>query len=230
MQVDLHDAYFTSDNARQIVEPYDIVIDGTDNFPTRYLSNDICVFLKKPNIYGSIFRFEGQCTVFAPHLGGPCYRCMFPEPPPPGMVPSCAEGGVLGVLPGMIGVMQAIEAVKLIIGIGEPLIGRLVHFDALKMKFREFKLRRDPKCPVCGEHPTITELIDYDQFCGVPQAAAAEAARGSRARRSRVTELKRKLDAKEDFLLLDVRETLRVRHRAPAGREADPARANCPRA
>ena len=205
VQVDLHDAYFTSENARQIVEPYDIVIDGTDNFPTRYLSNDICVFLKKPNVYGSIFRFEGQSTVFAPHLGGPCYRCMFPEPPPPGMVPSCAEGGVLGVLPGMIGVMQAIECVKLIMGIGEPLIGRLLHFDALQMKFREFKLRRDPKCPVCGDNPTVTELIDYDQFCGVPQAAADEAAQETIPTVT-ATELKRKLDAKEDFLLVDVRE------------------------
>jgi molybdopterin/thiamine biosynthesis adenylyltransferase/rhodanese-related sulfurtransferase len=205
VQVDLHDALFTSDNARQIVEPYDIVIDGTDNFPTRYLSNDICVFLKKPNIYGSIFRFEGQATVFAPHLGGPCYRCMFPEPPPPGMVPSCAEGGVLGVLPGIIGVMQSIEAIKLITGIGETLIGRLVHFDALKMAFREFKLRRDPKCPVCGDNPTVTELIDYDQFCGVPQAAAAEAAEEAVPVIS-VKELKSKLDNKEDFLLLDVRE------------------------
>lgn len=205
VQVDLHDALFTSENARQIAEPYDIVIDGTDNFPTRYLSNDVCVFLKKPNVYGSIFRFEGQCTVFAPHLGGPCYRCMFPEPPPPGMVPSCAEGGVLGVLPGIIGVMQAIEAVKLIIGIGEPLLGRLVHFDALKMKFREFRLRRDPKCPVCSANPTVTDLIDYDQFCGVPQAAAAEAAQEA-VPVIDVGELKRKLDAKEDFLLLDVRE------------------------
>ena len=205
VQVDLHDTLFTSDNARQLVENYDIVIDGTDNFPTRYLSNDICVFLKKPNIYGSIFRFEGQCTVFAPHLGGPCYRCMFPEPPPPGMVPSCAEGGVLGVLPGMIGVMQAIEAIKLITGIGESLIGRLVHFDALKMKFREFKLRRDPKCPVCSEHPTITELIDYDQFCGVPQAAAAEAAEEAVPEIS-VAELQKKLRANDNFLLLDVRE------------------------
>jgi molybdopterin/thiamine biosynthesis adenylyltransferase/rhodanese-related sulfurtransferase len=205
VQVDLHDCLFTSENARRLVEPYDIVIDGTDNFPTRYLSNDICVFLKKPNVYGSIFRFEGQATVFAPHLGGPCYRCMFPEPPPPGMVPSCAEGGVLGVLPGMIGVMQAIEAVKLIVGIGEPLIGRLLHFDALKMKFREFKLRRDPKCPVCSEHPTITELIDYDQFCGVPQAAAAEAAEEAVPEIS-VVELQTKLAAREDFLLLDVRE------------------------
>ncbi len=206
VQVDLHDAFFTSENARQIVEPYDIVIDGTDNFPTRYLSNDICVFLKKPNVYGSIFRFEGQSTVFAPHLGGPCYRCMFPEPPPPGMVPSCAEGGVLGVLPGIIGVMQAIETVKLIMGIGDPLIGRLLHFDALQMKFREFKLRRDPKCPVCGDHPTITELIDYDQFCGVPQAAAAEAAQADAVPVISATELKRKLDAQEDFLLVDVRE------------------------
>ena len=205
VQVDLHHALFTSDNARQIAEPYDIVIDGTDNFPTRYLSNDICVFLRKPNVYGSIFRFDGQCTVFAPHLGGPCYRCMFPEPPPPGMVPTCAEGGVLGVLPGIIGVMQAIEAVKLIIGIGEPLLGRLVHFDALKMKFREFRLRRDPKCPVCSANPTITDLIDYEQFCGVPQAAAAEAAQEA-VPVIGAQELKRKLDAREDFLLLDVRE------------------------
>ena len=205
VQVDLHDAFFTSENARQIVEPYDIVIDGTDNFPTRYLSNDICVFLKKPNIYGSIFRFDGQSTVFAPHLGGPCYRCMFPEPPPPGMVPTCAEGGVLGVLPGIIGVIQAIETVKLLMGIGEPLIGRLLNFDALQMKFREFKLRRDPKCPVCGDNPTITELIDYEQFCGVPQAAAAEAQRDA-VPVITATELKRKLDAKEDFLFVDVRE------------------------
>jgi molybdopterin/thiamine biosynthesis adenylyltransferase/rhodanese-related sulfurtransferase len=205
VQVDLHDCLFTSGNARRLVEPYDIVVDGTDNFPTRYLSNDICVFLRKPNVYGSIFRFEGQTTVFAPHLGGPCYRCMFPEPPPPGMVPSCAEGGVLGVLPGMIGVMQAIEAVKLIVGIGEPLIGRLIHFDALKMKFREFKLRRDPKCPVCSDHPSITELIDYDEFCGVPQAAAAEAAEEAVPEIS-VGELQAKLAARADFLLIDVRE------------------------
>jgi len=205
VQIDLHDTLFTSANAEELVQDYDIVIDGTDNFPTRYLSNDICVFLKKPNVYGSIFRFDGQCTVFAPHLGGPCYRCMFPEPPPPGMVPSCAEGGVLGVLPGIIGVMQAIEAIKLIIGIGEPLIGRLVHFDALGLKFREFKLRRDPKCPVCGEHPTITELIDYDQFCGIPQAAAAEAAEAPIPTMT-VQELKQKLDNRDKFVLLDVRE------------------------
>jgi adenylyltransferase/sulfurtransferase len=205
VQIDLHDTLFTSENAEEIVRDYDIVIDGTDNFPTRYLSNDICVFLKKPNVYGSIFRFDGQCTVFAPHLGGPCYRCMFPEPPPPGMVPSCAEGGVLGVLPGIIGVIQAIEAIKLIMGLGESLIGRLVHFDAINMKFREFKLRRDPKCPVCGANPTITKLIDYDQFCGIPQAAAAEAAEAPIPTMT-VRELKQKLDNADKFLLLDVRE------------------------
>lgn len=205
VQVELHEALFTSANARQIAERYDLVIDGTDNFPTRYLSNDICVFLKKPNIYGSIFRFDGQCTVFAPHLGGPCYRCMFPEPPPPGMVPSCAEGGVLGVLPGVIGVMQAIEAVKLILGIGESLLGRLIHFDALKMKFREFKLRRDPKCLVCSENPSITELIDYEQFCGLPEAAAADAAEAA-VPTVDVHELKRVLDARENVVVLDVRE------------------------
>jgi adenylyltransferase/sulfurtransferase len=204
-QVDLHDTYFTAANAREIVEPYDLVIDGTDNFPTRYLSNDICVFLKKPNVYGSIFRFDGQITVFAPHLGGPCYRCMFPEPPPPGMVPSCAEGGVLGVLPGVIGVIQAIEAVKLILGIGEPLLGKMIAFDALKMKFREFRLRRDPKCPVCGENPTITELIDYDQFCGIPQAKAQEEEEAHVPHIS-VQDLKAKLDRGDAFRLIDVRE------------------------
>ncbi len=205
VQVDLYDAFFTSANAREIAEPYDVIIDGTDNFPTRYCSNDISVFLKKPNVYGSIFRFDGQCTVFAPHLGGPCYRCMFPEPPPPGMVPSCAEGGVLGVLPGIIGVMQAIEAVKLIIGIGEPLIGRLIHFDALKMKFKEFKLRRDPKCPVCGPNATITELIDYDQFCGIPEAKAQEEAEAHVPLIS-APDLKAKFDRSEKFVLVDVRE------------------------
>jgi len=204
VHVVLHDCLFNSENAREIVEKYDIVIDGTDNFPTRYLSNDISVMLKKPNIYGSIFRFDGQATVFAPHLGGPCYRCLYPEPPPPGMVPSCAEGGVLGVLPGVIGVMQAIEAVKLICGIGEPLIGRLIHFDALKMKFREFKVRRDPGCPLCGENPTITELIDYEQFCGIPQAQAAEEAEPP-VPEITVTELKEKLDAGSP-VLIDVRE------------------------
>lgn len=205
VQVNLHDCLFNSENAMELVADYDIVIDGTDNFPTRYLSNDVCVFLKKPNVYGSIFRFDGQVTVFAPHLGGPCYRCLYPEPPPPGMVPSCAEGGVLGVLPGVIGVIQAIEAIKLIVGIGEPLIGRLLHFDALKMKFREFKVRKDPKCPVCSENPTITELIDYDTFCGIPQALAAEEAEPP-VPEITVEELKRKIDADEKFVLVDVRE------------------------
>jgi sulfur-carrier protein adenylyltransferase/sulfurtransferase len=205
VQVDLHDMMFRSENAMQLVQDYDIVIDGTDNFPTRYLSNDVCVLMKKPNIYGSIFRFDGQCTVFAPHLGGPCYRCMFPEPPPPGMVPSCAEGGVLGVLPGMIGVMQAIEAIKLIMGIGDSLIGRLVSFDALKLRFKEFKIRRDPGCPICGDHPTIHQLIDYDQFCGIPQADA-EAAKELEVPTITATELKTKIDRKEKFVLVDVRE------------------------
>ena len=205
VQVDLHDMMFRSENAMQVVQDYDIVIDGTDNFPTRYLSNDVCVLTKKPNIYGSIFRFDGQCTVFAPHLGGPCYRCMFPEPPPPGMVPSCAEGGVLGVLPGIIGVMQAIEAIKMIIGIGDSLIGRLVSFDALKLRFKEFKIRKDPSCPICGEHPTIHELIDYDQFCGIPQADA-EAAKELEVPTITATELKTKIDRKDKFVLVDVRE------------------------
>ena len=205
VQVDLHDCLFQSENAKELVQNYDIVVDGTDNFPTRYLSNDVCVLTKKPNIYGSIFRFEGQCTVFAPHLGGPCYRCMFPEPPPPGMVPSCAEGGVLGVLPGIIGVMQAIEAIKLIIGIGEPLIGRLVSFDALKMRYKEFKIRRDPNCPICGDHPTIHELIDYQQFCGIPQADA-EAEKEMDVPTINAVELKKMFDRKKDFVLIDVRE------------------------
>ena len=160
-----------------------MVIDGTDNFPTRYLVNDACVILKKPNVYGSIFRFEGQATVFA-YPGGPCYRCLYPEPPPPGLVPSCAEGGVLGILPGTIGLIQATEAVKLILGIGEPLVGRLLLYDALAMRFRELKLRRNPECPVCGDHPTITKLIDYQQFCGIPQQEqpAVAAAQGRRNR------------------------------------------------
>jgi len=167
VEVVLHNTRITSENALDLVRPYDIVVDGTDNFPTRYLTNDACVLLKKPNVYGSIFRFEGQASVFAPHLGGPCYRCLYPEPPPPGMVPSCAEGGVLGVLPGIIGCIQATEILKLAIGRGSSLVGRLLLFNALDMKFRELKLRRDPECPVCGEHPTIRELIDYEQFCGI---------------------------------------------------------------
>jgi adenylyltransferase/sulfurtransferase len=167
VQVVLHQSRLTSENALEIIGPYDIVVDGTDNFPTRYLTNDACVLLKKPNVYGSIFRFEGQASVFAPHLGGPCYRCLYPEPPPPGLVPSCAEGGVLGVLPGLIGVIQATEILKLAVGIGSTLLNRLLLYDALEMKFRELKLRRDPQCPICGEHPTITKLIDYEMFCGI---------------------------------------------------------------
>jgi len=160
----------TSQNAFQLLETYDIVVDGTDNFPTRYLTNDACVLLKKPNVYGSIFRFDGQASLFAPHLGGPCYRCLYPEPPPPGQVPSCAEGGVLGVLPGIIGLIQATEVLKLALGVGASLLNRLLLFDALKMSFHELKLRRDPNCPVCGQHPTITKLIDYENFCGVAAA------------------------------------------------------------
>jgi len=166
-EVVVHNARLTSQNALQILQPYDFVVDGTDNFPTRYLTNDACVLLKKPNIYGSIFRFEGQASVFAPHLGGPCYRCLYREPPPPGMVPSCAAGGVLGVLPGIIGLIQATEVLKLALGTGTSLLNRLLLFDALEMKFRELKLRRDPACPVCGERPVIKQLIDYEDFCGV---------------------------------------------------------------
>ncbi len=175
VEVTTYEEQITSENAFDLLRPYDVIIDGTDNFPTRYLTNDASVMLGKPNVYGSIFRFEGQATVFSPKDGGPCYRCLYPEPPPPGLVPSCAEGGVLGVLPGVIGTIQATEAIKLITGIGETLIGRLMLYDALKMRFRELKLRRNPDCPVCGEHPTVTELIDYDQFCGiVPEVAAAD--------------------------------------------------------
>jgi len=167
VQVVIHNTRLTSENAIETIKNYDIVVDGTDNFPTRYLTNDACVLLNKPNVYGSIFRFEGQASVFAPHLGGPCYRCLYPEPPPPGMVPSCAEGGVLGVLPGIIGCIQATEILKLALGKGSSLVGRLLLFNALDMKFRELKLRRDTQCPLCGENPTITELIDYEMFCGI---------------------------------------------------------------
>lgn len=173
VEVVIHNTRLTSENALDIIDQYDIVVDGTDNFPTRYLTNDACVLLKKPNVYGSIFRFEGQASVFAPHLGGPCYRCLYPEPPPPGMVPSCAEGGVLGVLPGIIGCIQATEILKLALGKGSSLIGRLLLYNALDMKFREVKLRRDPKCPLCGDHPTIKGLIDYEMFCGIQPAPAA---------------------------------------------------------
>jgi adenylyltransferase/sulfurtransferase len=205
VEVIAHGCRFTSENALEVIAPYDVVIDGSDNFPTRYLSNDVCVFAGKPNIYGSVFRFEGQASIFAPHLGGPCYRCLFPEPPPPGAAPSCAEAGVLGVLPGIIGLIQATEALKLIVGEGEPLVGRLMHFDALKMKFREFKLRRDPECPVCGEHPSIFAPIDYEQFCGA-QPAREWFEADDAVRSISVRELKQKMDAKELLTLVDVRE------------------------
>ncbi|MGE5209296.1 MAG: ThiF family adenylyltransferase, partial [Alphaproteobacteria bacterium] len=193
-----HQCRFSSENAEQIVVEYDVVVDGSDNFATRYLSNDVCVFAQKPNVYGSVFRFEGQTTLFAPHLGGPCYRCLFPEPPPPESVPNCAQAGVLGVLPGIIGMLQAIEAIKLIVGIGQPLIGRLLHFDALKMQFRELKLRRDVQCPVCGDSPRIFAPIDYDQFCGARDTETVPAIS--------VHELKRKMNEAEPFELIDVRE------------------------
>ena len=187
-----------------IIRPYDIVVDGTDNFPTRYLTNDACVLLKKANVYGSIFRFEGQASVFAPHLGGPCYRCLYPEPPPPGMVPSCAEGGVLGVLPGIIGTIQATEILKLALGKGSSLVGRLLLFNALDMKFRELKLRRDPKCPLCGENPTITELIDYEMFCGITPEPANPAANPDEVT---VQDMKRALDNPNlNVKVIDVRE------------------------
>ncbi len=200
IDIALHDVRFTSDNAMTIVSKYDIVLDGSDNFPTRYLSNDVCVWARKPNIYGSVFRFEGQSTVFAPHLGGPCYRCLFPEPPTAGSVPNCAEAGVLGILPGLIGMIQATETIKLILGAGDSLVGRLLYFDALKMKFREFNVRRDPQCPVCGDAPTITEPIDYEGFCGIrPTGNGAIPAIS-------VSELKRKIDNGEALVIVDVRE------------------------
>lgn len=204
VEVTAHETFFRSDNAMEIAAPYDLIIDGTDNFPTRYLSNDVAVFLKKPNVYGSIFRFEGQCSVFAPHLGGPCYRCLFPEPPAPGSVPSCAEGGVLGVLPGIVGSLQAMEAIKLLAGIGEPLTGKLIHFDALAARFREFKLRRDPQCAVCGDHPTITAPIDYEGFCGIPTAMNEQ----SDIPTITVQELHARIQNESgSFTLIDVRET-----------------------
>src|ERR1700724_3117039 len=211
------DTKLTSTNALELFREFDIVADGTDNFPTRYLVNDACVLTGKPNVYGSIFRFEGQASVFATEEG-PCYRCLYPEPPPPGLVPSCAEGGVLGILPGLVGVIQATETIKLILGIGEPLVGRLLLVDALGMSFRTLKLRKNPECPVCGLNPTVTELIDYDQFCGIappskvgPLEVARDKAVGDHPivdgiPQITVEELKRKLDAKEDIFVLDVRE------------------------
>lgn len=207
VQVDTYEMALSSDNALDLFRQYDVILDGTDNFPTRYLVNDACVITGKPNAYGSIFRFEGQASVFAT-ADGPCYRCLYPEPPPPGLVPSCAEGGVLGVLPGLIGVIQATETIKLMLGIGEPLIGRFLIYDALKMRFRELKLRKDPECPVCGTNPTVTKLIDYEQFCGMrPEPQEAQTA-GAAMRDWEITpvELKKKMDAGEKPFILDVRE------------------------
>jgi len=204
IQVDVHNTFLSSDNAFEIAEDYDIIIDGTDNFPTRYLVNDLCVLTGKANVYGSIYRFDGQASVFDARVG-PCYRCLFPEPPPPGLVPSCAEGGVLGVLPGTIGSIQATEALKLILGIGEPLIGRLLLYDALDLSFQTVKLQKNPDCKVCGEHPEVTELIDYENFCGMP---AHDNEEGSAGDEWDITapELAEKLKNGEDLHLIDVRE------------------------
>jgi sulfur-carrier protein adenylyltransferase/sulfurtransferase len=200
-----HETLLTSANALDILKDYDIVADGTDNFPTRYLVNDACVLLGKPNVYASIYRFEGQASVFAKE-NGPCYRCLYPEPPPPGLVPSCAEGGVLGILPGLLGMIQATEAIKLILGKGESLAGRLLLVDALNMKFRELKLRKNPECPVCGEHPTVTKLIDYQQFCGIVPETKQEQKVKNGIPQITVKELKQRMDAGDDVFVLDVRE------------------------
>jgi adenylyltransferase/sulfurtransferase len=207
VQVDTYETLLSSENALDLFRDYDVILDGTDNFPTRYLVNDACVLTGKPNAYGSIFRFEGQASVFGTK-DGPCYRCLYPEPPPPGLVPSCAEGGVLGVLPGIIGVIQATESIKLITGIGEPLIGRFLIYDALKMRFRELKLRKDPECPVCGANPTVTRLIDYEQFCGLRSEPQVAQTTGAEVNDWEITpvDLKRKLDAGEQPFILDVRE------------------------
>jgi adenylyltransferase/sulfurtransferase len=202
VEVRKFDTRLSSANALELFREFDIIVDGTDNFPTRYLVNDACVLTGKPNVYGSIFRFEGQASVFATK-DGPCYRCLYPEPPPPGLVPSCAEGGVLGILPGLVGVIQATETIKLILGSGEPLIGRLLLIDALAMRFRELKLRKSQDCPVCGTHPTVSELIDYNQFCGI---RGEEAAALSTVRDMTVEELKQRLDRGDDLYVLDVRE------------------------
>ena len=204
VQIKRFDTYLNSQNALQIIKDFDIVADGTDNFATRYLVNDACVLSGKPNVYASIFRFEGQASIFGAK-DGPCYRCLYPEAPPPGLVPSCAEGGVLGVLPGLLGVMQATEVIKLILGVGEPLIGRLVLVDALAMRFREMRIRKNPECPVCGLHPTVTELIDYNQFCGV-RGEESKASTSTKIPEIQVEEFKRRLDAGENIYILDVRE------------------------
>jgi adenylyltransferase/sulfurtransferase len=203
IDITTHETRIAAANALDLIRPYDIVIDGTDNFPTRYLVNDACVLLGKPNIYGSIFRFDGQASVFHPPAG-PCYRCLYPEPPPPGMVPSCAEGGVLGILPGVIGCIQATEAIKLILGKGEPLIGRLLLYDALDMRFRELRVRRNPDCPLCGDRPTIKQLIDYEQFCGIRGAEDTGPQLGSQWETT-VEEVQAQRDRGEDLLILDVR-------------------------
>ena len=205
LKVVKHDTLLSSANALDILKDYDVVADGTDNFPTRYLVNDACVLLGKPNAYGSIFRFEGQASVFGTK-DGPCYRCLYPEPPPPGLVPSCAEGGVLGILPGLVGVIQATETIKLILGIGEPLIGRLLLVDALNMRFRQLKLRKNPECPVCGDHPTVTKLIDYQQFCGIEPESAKQSSVKNGIQQVNVRDLKKRIDAGEDLFILDVRE------------------------
>jgi adenylyltransferase/sulfurtransferase len=207
VHVDTYETLLSSENALELFAPYDVILDGTDNFPTRYLVNDACVISGKPNAYGSIFRFEGQASLFATK-DGPCYRCLYPEPPPPGLVPSCAEGGVLGVLPGIIGVIQATESIKVITGIGEPLIGRFLIYDALKMRFRELRLRKDPECPVCGTNPTVTKLIDYDQFCGVRPEPQQAQTTGAAVNDWEITpvDLKKKLEAGETPFILDVRE------------------------
>lgn len=210
IQVDLHNVPLTSDNAIELFEPYDIIVDGTDNFPTRYLVNDACVKLGKPNVYGSIFRFEGQLSVFYAEEG-PCYRCMFPEPPPAGLVPNCAEGGVLGILPGTIGTMQATEAIKLILGIGNPMVGRMMLYDALDMEFNTIKVRKDPNCPVCSIHADEVELIDYEMFCGMPahdnsDFSTEETIGYEDVLQVSVTDLKAKIDSGEDIVVLDVRE------------------------
>ena len=202
IDIAVHETMLTSANALELFRDYDIIVDGTDNFPTRYLVNDACVLSKKINVYGSIFRFEGQATVFG-YPGGPCYRCLYPEPPPPGLVPSCAEGGVLGVLPGIVGSIQAMETIKLILGSGESLVGRLLLFDALRMRFRELKLRKNKDCPVCGEHPTVTQLIDYQEFCGI---RGQEAAATVSVPEITPKELKARLDRGDDLFILDVRE------------------------
>jgi adenylyltransferase/sulfurtransferase len=205
VHVSLHPVRITSLNALDMIRPYDIVVDGTDNFPTRYLVNDACVLLQKPNVYGSVFRFDGQASVFAPHLGGPCYRCLYPEPPPPGSAPNCAEGGVLGVLPGLIGCIQATEIIKLVLGKGASLLGRLLLYDALEMKFREIKVRRDPECPLCGAHPRIHQLIDYEQFCGVEPSTRSATPHPDEVT---VQDLERALaDPDSEVLALDVRES-----------------------